>query len=258
MCHAPLSLPTLPSFTFPVFPTQLMPIFSLDPYSGLLSVNDTEIILDANGTIGNITVCLETIHMQPMLITNQLAFMYGTCYTSFFFFGCFNTKKLLYTNTHTHSQISAFVLGSNYTNLSPAFKVYRTATFRQDQTIAVLSPPTINVMVGVPFSFHINATSPLDYTMPLTYLLLSSQTMALSGYVTIEPRLGDVQGLITVQQLASVLSPSKSPPSLTFSIVDQYGSNVIWTVTLAFAAPHLSSHSRATRSTCSLTLGSSP
>ncbi|KAL5499732.1 hypothetical protein EMCRGX_G011191 [Ephydatia muelleri] len=169
-----------------VFPTQLMPIFSLDPYSGLLSVNDTKIILDANGTIGNIT-------------------------------------------------ISAYVLGSNYTNLSPAFKVYRTATFRQDQTIAVLSPPTINVMVGVPFSFHINATSPLDYTMPLTYLLLSSQTMALSGYVTIEPRLGDVQGLITVQQLASVLSPSKSPPSLTFSIVNQYGSNVIWTVTLEFA-----------------------
>ena len=90
-------------------------------------------------------------------------------------------------------------------------------------------------MVEVPFSFHINATSPLDYTMPLTYLLLSSQTMALSGYVTIEPRLGDVQGLITVQQLASVLSPSKSPPSLTFSIVNQYGSNVIWTVTLEFA-----------------------
>eukprot|EP00731_Ephydatia_muelleri_P012219 Em0006g1113a len=170
-----------------VFPAQLMPIFSLDPYSGLLSVDARGPFLDANGTVGNIT-------------------------------------------------ISAYVLGSNYTNLSPAFKVYRTATFRQDQTIAVLSPPTINVTVGVPFSFHINATSPLDYTMPLTYFLLSSQTLALSGYVTVEPRLGDVQGLITVQQLASVLSPSKSPPSLTFSIVNQYGSNVIWTVTLAFAS----------------------
>ena len=133
-------------------------------------------------------------------------------------------------------QISAYILGSNYTNLSPPFKVYRTAGFYQGPVISVSSPPNITITVGVPFSLLINATSPLDYTMPLLYLLLSSQPPTLSDYiVNYDPRFGNGSGLITVQQLASVLSPSNTPPALMFNIVNQYYSNVLWTVQLLFA-----------------------
>ena len=170
MCHAPLSLPTLPSFTFPVFPTQLMPIFSLDPYSGLLSVNDTEIILDANGTIGNITVCLETIHMQPMLITNQLAFMYGTCYTSFFFLAVL-TQKNFCTLTHTHTPRLALL---SWVQTTPTYHLHSRSTglppsVRIRPSQCSLLPPS---MLWWGFPSPSTSTPPLLWTTPcpsLTY-----------------------------------------------------------------------------------------
>ena len=98
-----------------------------------------------------------------------------------------------------------------------------------------MSPPTINITVGVPLYFSIRATSPLDYTVPLTYSLMSSQPSTLSDYVTVEPRLGDVVTAISVQQLPAVLSSPPAQRTLTFNVVNQFGANIVRTVQWQFA-----------------------
>lgn len=125
--------------------------------------------------------------------------------------------------TLLHLQVSVHVVGSNYTQTSPPYKVITTIALEQDPVIRLHDTPReVTVEVGVPFSLQFHAAHILPYTQPLTYHL-HMMPSSLQTLVTIS-NLGEITGVVTVETVSDILTVGGA--NMTVGVANEFGSSL--------------------------------
>lgn len=197
-------------------PLALVDIFSLDSESGVVTVDATGPHLLAAGTLGYIDVRGVCILHRVLDIVFDLQAL---------------SKYRIF-------QVSVHVVGSNYTQTSPPYKVITTISLEQDPVIRLHGTPReLTVEVGVPFSLQLHAAHILPSTQPLIYHLHVTPS-SLQTLVTIS-NLGEITGVITIETVSDILTVGGA--NMTVVVANEFGSSLNISIPLLFSpSPPLS------------------